>query len=138
MHFSYILPFIAFGLRVANAAAIDDDNLLDIRAPVCPRGIDLIKLRLKSGKSFIGVGKPGDCNLLPDNVKTFLINDKETKSLVDCFNCKVYLDKKCQGSGVLLESVPLESALPTKKPTSSKKHPTYKAWKCDCKEKLDH
>ncbi|PNP50721.1 hypothetical protein FNYG_15933 [Fusarium nygamai] len=133
MHFSYILPFIAFGLGVANAAAIDDDNLLDTRAPVCPRGIDLIKLRLKSGKSFVGVGKPGDCNLLPDNVKTFLIDYKETKSLVGCFNCKVYRDNKCQGSGVLLEG-----ALPTKKVTSSKKHLTYKAWKCDCKEKLDH
>ncbi|KAL9565627.1 hypothetical protein ACKAV7_009809 [Fusarium commune] len=60
MRFASIHPIVTIGLGVTNAVAIDDDNMLDTRAPRCPpQGIELIKLKIKKGKYFTGVGKPG-------------------------------------------------------------------------------
>jgi hypothetical protein len=128
MRFTSILPIVAIGLGVTNAAAIDDDNMLDARAPHCPpQGIELIKLKIKKGKSFTGVGKPGQCYNLPGNIKTFDVNSDDTKSLVPCFDCKVYTGKDCTKDFVSLEG---EQAFMFK--GGNKK--TYKSWRCDCKD----
>src|SRR6478736_9008574 len=95
MHFPYILPIVALGLGVANAAAIDDSDMLDTRAPKCEAGINLIRLDHRHGRSFTGFGKPGDCKNLPGNVKDFDIHSQGTKSLVPCFECTVYQASDC-------------------------------------------
>ncbi|WZH49513.1 uncharacterized protein QYS62_010714 [Fusarium acuminatum] len=128
MRFTSILPIVAIGLGVTNAVAIDDDNVLDARAPHCPpQGIELIKLKIKKGKYFTGVGKPGQCYDLPSNIKSFDVYSDDTKSLVGCFDCEVYTGKHCSGSSVSLEG---EQAFMFK----GAKHPTYKSWKCKCKD----
>ncbi|KAM5347305.1 hypothetical protein ACJ41O_010310 [Fusarium nematophilum] len=125
MLFSTILPFIAFGLGVANAAAIDDDNMFDTRAPQCPdEGIKLIKLDTKGGV-FIGVGKPGKCQNLPRNVNDF--DPRKSKSLVRCFDCSVFLKKDCHGGEFILEG-------DDNPQFKSSKRPKYKSWRCDCKD----
>ncbi|SPJ90417.1 uncharacterized protein FTOL_13298 [Fusarium torulosum] len=127
MRFTSILPIVAIGLGVTNAVAIDDDNMLDARAPSCPpQGIELIKLKIKKGKFFTGVGKPGQCNDLPSNIKTFDVNSDDTKSLVGCFDCEVYTGEHCTGSSVTLEG---QQAFMFK----GAEHPTFKSWRCKCK-----
>ncbi|KAI8648968.1 hypothetical protein NCS55_01469700 [Fusarium keratoplasticum] len=130
MHFSYILSFIAFGLGAANAAAIDDDNMFDARS-TCPQGIELIQLKLKHGKLFTGVGKPGKCYNLPKNINNFDVYSDDSKSLVRCFNCKVYTQKNCQGTYVTLQGEEERAQ------SKSTKRPTYKSWQCDCGEDRD-
>ncbi|KAM0351687.1 hypothetical protein ACHAPU_002697 [Fusarium lateritium] len=120
MHVFSILSIIAFGHCAANAVALEHDNMLDTRAQ-CSQSIELMKLKLKPGKSFTGVGKPAKCYSL------FNINSDDTKSLVACFDCKVYTGKHCLGSLVSLEG---EKAF---KITDSK-NSTYKSWKCECKD----
>ncbi|KAF4971130.1 hypothetical protein FSARC_1963 [Fusarium sarcochroum] len=131
MHFSYILPFVAFGLGVVNAAAIDDSNMLDTRAPQCHKGIDLIRLEIKHGKYYTGVGKPGDCNRIPDNIKDFDPWSDETKSLVPCFDCTVYKYYDCTGDSITLEGQPKFLA------KGSKKKQHWKSYKCVCKDCKD-
>ncbi|KAI7759084.1 hypothetical protein LZL87_012823 [Fusarium oxysporum] len=128
MRFASIHPIVTIGLGVTNAVAIDDDNMLDTRAPRCPpQGIELIKLKIKKGKYFTGVGKPGQCYNLPSNIKTFDVNSDDTKSLVSCFDCEVFIGKDCHGTFVSLEG---EKAFMFK----GAKHPTFKSWRCECKK----
>ncbi|KAJ4246278.1 hypothetical protein NW762_013629 [Fusarium torreyae] len=130
MHFPYVLPFVAFGLGVANAAAIDDNNILDARAPQCPQGINLIRLQIKPGKSFTGVGKPGDCKPIPKNLKDFGLWSDGTKSLVPCFDCTVYQHSGCTGSSITIEGYVKFLAKGSKKQQ-------WKSWKCVCKNCKD-
>jgi hypothetical protein len=130
MHVSYILPFVTLGFGVANAAAIGDTNLLDTRAPQCDQGIDLIRLQIKPGKSFTGVGKPGDCKPIPPNIKDFDLDSDGTKSLVPCFDCKVYEHSDCSGYFVTIEGQP-------KLMSEDSKKQQWKSWKCVCKDRKD-
>ncbi|KAG7416963.1 hypothetical protein Forpe1208_v005415 [Fusarium oxysporum f. sp. rapae] len=128
MHFPYILPFVAFGLGVANAAAIDDSDMLDTRTPKCEAGINLIRLDLRHGKSFTGFGKPGDCKNLPKNVNDFDVNSRGTKSLVPCFECTVYEKSNCQPG----DSITIGGNRAFKAMGKKKQH--WRSWKCECKD----
>ncbi|EXK23467.1 hypothetical protein FOXG_22444 [Fusarium oxysporum f. sp. lycopersici 4287] len=128
MHISYILPFVAFGLGITNAAAIDDTNMLDTRAPHCPLGIELIRLQIKPGKSFTGVGKPGECKRIPKNIKDFNLDSDGTKSLLPCFVCTVFEHSDCSGSSETIEGHKEKFMAKGKK----KQH--WQSWKCVCKK----
>ncbi|KAF4332549.1 hypothetical protein FBEOM_13648 [Fusarium beomiforme] len=123
MHFSSLIPIIALGLGAVKGMAIEEDSVLDTRTDHCNPGIDLIKLKIKPGKSFTGVGKPGKCYNLPANVKNFDLDSDDTKSLIGCFDCKVYTGVNCKGSYVSLEGEQNFQFKTTKKPH-------YKSWKC--------
>ncbi|KAF4338744.1 hypothetical protein FBEOM_7366 [Fusarium beomiforme] len=130
MHFSYILPFVAFGLGVTNAAAIEDTNMLDTRDPHCPQGIELIRLQIKHGKSFTGVGKPGECKRIPKNIKDFDLDSPGTKSILPCFDCTVYEHFDCSGDSETIEGVKAKAF--AKPQHQHKQH--WKSWKCVCKD----
>ncbi|RGP77599.1 hypothetical protein FLONG3_4290 [Fusarium longipes] len=124
MHFSSILPVFAFMATLASANPIEEDITLEARDA---SGINLIKLDLGKGKSFTGVGEPGRCYNLPHNIKTFDVFSDKTKSLVSCFDCRVWTKDNCQGSFVELEGFKAFSAKGGKKPQ-------YRSWKCKCKD----
>ncbi|KAL4730845.1 hypothetical protein ACLX1H_002887 [Fusarium chlamydosporum] len=123
MHFSSILPALTLLAGLTSAMPVEDDDMLETRDA---GGINLIKLRIAKGKSYTGVGKPGHCYNLPSNIKSFNVWSDDTKSLVGCFDCKVWTGPNCSGSFVSLEG---EQAFLAK----GGKKPTYKSWKCQCK-----
>jgi hypothetical protein len=128
MHIYYILPFVAFGLGVTNAAAIDDTNMLDTRAPQCPLGIKLIQLQIKHNKFFTGVGSPGECKRIPKNIKDFEFDSPGTKSLVPCFVCTVWEHSDCTGDSETIEGFKPHLT------TQHKNNQQWKSWKCECKD----
>ncbi|KAF4432137.1 hypothetical protein F53441_13856 [Fusarium austroafricanum] len=117
----YSLITMALALGATNASPIDND--VEIESRSCTAGIDLLKLKIKPGKFFTGAGKPGKCYELPENVKTFDLFSDDTKSLVKCFDCKVWTGPHCTGSFVEIQGVENFS-------TKSHKKTTYKSWKC--------
>jgi hypothetical protein len=127
MHFSSILPVFTLIVGLTSANPIDDDPILETRDN---SGIDLIKLDLKKGKSYNGVGKPGECYKLPWNVKNFDGDSDETKSYVSCFECRVYYTPNCKGSYFGIGGQEEAKAFDAK----GGKKPHYKSWKCKCKD----
>ncbi|GKU06986.1 hypothetical protein FLAG1_09868 [Fusarium langsethiae] len=125
MRFSSVLPVFALITGLTSADPTDEDVTLEARDA---GGIGLVKLDLGKGKSYTGVGKPAYCYNLPYNIKYFNLYSDKTKSLVGCFDCRVYTGTNCQGSYVSLEGQ--EKAFLTK----GGKKPHYKSWKCKCKE----
>ncbi|ENH61722.1 hypothetical protein FOVG_00151 [Fusarium oxysporum f. sp. pisi HDV247] len=123
MHLSSLIPIITLSLGAANAMAIEEEGTLEARSDQCNPGINLIKLKIKPGKYFTGVGKPGKCYNLPANIKYFDVYSDDTKSLVSCFDCKVYTEVNCKGSYVSIEGADNFAFKTTKKPH-------YKSWRC--------
>lgn len=120
MHVSTILTVVAVALGAANAAAIDD-NVVEPRAP---QGIKLIKLIgvTKNPKSvFTGVGVPGNCQRLPDNINTF----NDVKSVLKCFECEVFTGKGCTGDTFTVGAKFL---------VKGNDNPKWRSWRCNCPE----
>jgi hypothetical protein len=123
MLFSNIL--LLAGLAAALPNPIEEDSTLEARAP---GGIKLIKLRISKKSTYTGSGYPGQCNSLPSNVKTFIEDSPDTKSILSCFECTVWTGHHCSGDSVTLEG---------QKALKFEKHPdkkTYKSWRCECKD----
>ncbi|KAF5720489.1 hypothetical protein FMUND_4311 [Fusarium mundagurra] len=124
MHLSSLMTIITLSLG-ASAMAIEEDTALEARTDQCNQGIDLIQLKLKPGKLFTGVGKPDKCYNLPAGIKHIDVDSDDTKSLVSCFDCKLYTGANCKGSFVSLEGADNFAFKTTKKPH-------FKSWKCGC------
>ncbi|KAL3605322.1 hypothetical protein FPOAC2_00265 [Fusarium poae] len=126
MHFSSIIPIFAVIASLTNANPTpDDEPVLETRDQ---GGIALIELDLGKGKSYTGVGSPGKCYNLPWNIKYFDVYSDDTKSVISCFDCRVYTGSNCGGSYVTLGGQ--QKAFLTK----GGKKPHYKSWECKCKE----
>ncbi|CAF3573540.1 hypothetical protein FGSG_00230 [Fusarium graminearum PH-1] len=125
MHFSSILPIVAVIAGFASANPTPDEPVLETRTD---GGIELIELDLGKGKSYTGVGRPGKCYNLPWNIKSFHAYSDDTKSVISCFDCRVYTKSNCGGSYVSLGGQ--QKAFMEK----GGKKPQYKSWKCKCKE----
>ncbi|KAL6919002.1 hypothetical protein ACHAPO_009275 [Fusarium lateritium] len=126
MHFSSILPIFAVIVGLTNANPTpDDEPVLETRSE---GGIALIELDLGKGKYYTGVGSPGKCYNLPWNIKYFDVYSDKTKSVISCFDCRVYTGSNCKGSYVTLGGQ--EKAFLAK----GGKKPQYKSWECNCKE----
>ncbi|RFN49172.1 hypothetical protein FIE12Z_6575 [Fusarium flagelliforme] len=123
MLFSNIL--LLAGVAAALPEPIEEDSTLEARAP---GGIKLIKLRVSKKSTYTGSGFPGQCNSLPSNIKNFIEDSPDTKSLLSCFECTVYTGHGCSGDELTFGG-----------PQAFKinKHPkkkTYKSWRCECKD----
>jgi hypothetical protein len=124
MLFSNIL--LLAGLAAALPNPIEEDTTLEARAP---GGIRLIQLGISQTSTYTGSGLPGQCNRLPSNVKTFIIDSPKTKSILSCFKCTVWTGRDCTGQ----DSVELEGQQ-TRKSSKHGNKKTYKSWKCECKK----
>ncbi|CAG7561235.1 unnamed protein product [Fusarium equiseti] len=125
MLFSNIL--LLAGLAAALPNPIEEDSTLEARAP---NGIKLIKLRISPKSTYTGSGYPGQCNSLPPNVKTFIEESPDTKSILSCFKCTVWSGHGCKGS----HSVELEGQQPKAFSKHGGNKITWKSWKCECKD----
>ncbi|PTD12462.1 hypothetical protein FCULG_00002832 [Fusarium culmorum] len=118
MHFSSILPIVA-------RKPHPDEPVLETRHE---GGIELIELDLGKGKSYTGVGRPGKCHNLPWNIKSFHVYSDDTKSVISCFDCRVYTGSNCRDSFVTLGGQQKSFSV------KGGKKPQYKSWKCKCKK----